>query len=890
MVVCLTVVWLAAGSAAENPAASENPPHKPAEALYLQLGHVGLDPARVYQVRGASLDRSAVHISLEDGTIGFTQDVMGNITGAFFEGDGEVLLTPPNEVERRSMSLFTGMAILEEHFATAYFRFNDDGAAELRPDLRATDNPQEFVERWNETARNLANPDAMRLLLTFSRLLPLTGTTSGATSQEQAEPPAPRDEGDRFLHARLQGTKLGVFDVYFDSSAVEQVQVGQAKAAENGDLYYDVWASFSAVNSTSANSGSAAAQGDGTSSPEKTSAPENKRSRDSRVTVRNYTITTEVQPPKRIQARARVQCEVKEGGPRALVFELSRFLQMESVKLDGQAVEFIQNPAMEGTQLSRRGNDLVAVMLPEPARVGQKIELEFVYGGEVLAEAGSGLLYVGARGTWYPNRGLAMADFDLQFTYPPGWTLVATGKPAPVSAASAAAKVNGQQTSTQQISTQQISRWVSERPMPLAGFNLGKYKIVTAQAGNVIVETYATTGVERNFPTPEAHVIEPAPSELASRPLPLSIPSRPSPSRTEVTVGESAARAIQYYAQRFGPYPYSRLALTQLPGRDSQGWPGLVFLSSYAFLDQEQREQLHFSPDTILLQQQIPAHETAHQWWGDLITWKTYRDQWISEGLANYCSLMMLEEKNPAGFREVMDRYRRDLAGKDKDGMSAMEAGPVTLGQRLLSSRFPDGYEAIIYGRGTWLFHMLRTMLKDGAGAAHDGGRKAQGGGAAEEPFMRALRKVRQRYEGQSIGTRELLDVFAEDLPPGLRYEGKRSLDWFLEGWINGTALPKLELKAVKFAAKGTGSAVTGTVVSESVVSATIVTGIIVQHDAPQDLVTSVPVYAVVAGKQTVLLGRVFADGEETSFHFPVPAGTHKIVLDPNQTVLTSPR
>ena len=90
--------------------------------------------------------------------------------------------------------------------------------------------------------------------------------------------------------------------------------------------------------------------------------------------------------------QARVQCEVREGGLRTLIFELSRFLQVDSVTLDGQAVEFIHNPALEGTQLSRRGNDVVAVVLPEPARAGQKIDLEFVYGGEVLAEAGSGLL------------------------------------------------------------------------------------------------------------------------------------------------------------------------------------------------------------------------------------------------------------------------------------------------------------------------------------------------------------------------------------------------------------------------------------------------------------------------------------------------------------------
>jgi hypothetical protein len=494
------------------------------------------------------------------------------------------------------------------------------------------------------------------------------------------------------------------------------------------------------------------------------------------------------------------------------------------------------------------------------------MDLEFVYGGEVLAEAGSGLLYVGARGTWYPNRGMAMADFDLQFRYPQGWTLVATGKPTPASSSETVARPDDLQT----------SRWVSERPIPLAGFNLGKYKVATVQAGNIPVETYAASGVERNFPTPKIGVIEPvapAPAYPAGRRQQLLIPSHPSPVRTEVTVAENAAHAIRYYADRFGPYPYSHLALTQMPGRDSQGWPGLVFLSSYAFLDREQREQLHYEPYRILLQQLIPAHEAAHQWWGDLITWKSYRDQWFSEGLANYCALMMMQEKDPEGFRQIMDKYRRDLSVKNGDGMSPMEAGPVTLGVRLLSSRFPEGYEEILYGRGTWLFHMLRTMLKDAA--AQEETHKGQSNSGAEEPFVRALRKVRERYEGKSISTEELLDVFAEDLPSALRYEGKSSLDWFLNGWVDGTSLPKLELRGVKFTAKGAGSVVSGT---------------ILQKDAPQDLVTSVPVYAVIAGRKQVLLGRVFADGEESSFRLSAPAGTHKIVLDPNETILTSPK
>ncbi len=81
-----------------------------------------------------------------------------------------------------------------------------------------------------------------------------------------------------------------------------------------------------------------------------------------------------------------------------------------------------------------------------------------------------------------------------------------------------------------------------------------------------------------------------------------------------------------------------------------------------------------------ILGQLVPAHETAHQWWGDLITWSTYRDQWFSEGLANYCSLMQLQENNPAGFRQIMEKYRQDLAHEKDKGWQRLpkDAGPVT--------------------------------------------------------------------------------------------------------------------------------------------------------------------------------------------------------------------
>ena len=833
----------------------------PAEAVYLELSNTELDPARVFKVRDVSLDRSAIHITLDDGTIAFTKDVLGKITGAFFEGDGEVLLAPPNEVERKSMSLFTGMAILEERFSTAYFRFNDNTAAALQPGLRAPDQPFQFVAEWNETARTLARTDAMRLLASFSWMLP-SGKEDFASAKPGKSGTGP-DPDDRMLHARLQGSKLGAFDILFDSTAAEQIEVGQSKTAEDATVYYDVWTSFSTTDVRHKTRNRQDMPTNTASQSESWEDP---------ILVRSYAIDAQVKPPKELDAEVNLQLDVKRGGSRFLVFELSRFLQIHSVEADGIPAEFIQNPAVEGTRLARSGNDLVAVILPQAGQRGQRINLRFHYGGDVIEEAGKGLLYVGARGNWYPHRGAEMADYDLTFHYPQGWTLLATGKFSRILERTATA---AQEQSKDSNSPEEVSRFVSERPMPVAGFNLGKYVRAEARSGNVVVATYATNVVEKEFPKAAEQSVQIEPKGFSPRPAfpsiptPVVAPPPPSPARNAAAVAESTARFLDFYTARFGPFPYSKLDLTQMPGTVSQGWPGLIFLSSYAFLTREEREQIHMDPVIALIDQVVPAHEAAHQWWGDLITWATYRDQWFSEGLANYCSLMNMEAKNPTEFRLVMNKYRNDLEEKNRNGASPKDDGPVTLGTRLLSSKFPEGYEAISYGRGTWLFYMLRSMLLDGQAMEGRHSNRTPG----DEPFVRALRKIRERYSEKAITTAELLDVFAEELPASLRYEGKASLDWFLNGWVNGTSLPRFELQSVKFTPRA---------------NAILVTGTIRQKDAPDDLVTSVPLYAVTSGKSSVLLGRVFAEGPESSFHLLAPAGTHKILIDPHETILTN--
>ena len=807
--------------------------------MYLKLQSVDLDQAHIHHIRDASLDRPALHVVFEDGEIGFTQDVDGHITGAFFEGDGELLLTPPSQVERASLTLFTGMAILEERFTSAYVRFNDDTFAELEPYLRPSQEPSAFYARWSKAAKSVAEQDALRLLGTFSRGLPAAHRLSSVEKSTDSTPP------DRMLHLRVQGVKLGAFDVFYDTLGVEQIWAGRLATVDEL-TFYDIWTSF---NPISANTRQNQKQSKGKSDT---------------VVLSRYEIRATVDPPTTLTATTVVHAEVQRSGERVLYFELSRFLQVKEVEVDGQPAEFINNPAMDGTQLARRGNDLVAVVFPDPLQQGRRLNIKFTYSGDVLSEAGGGLLYVGARGTWYPNRGLAMSNFDLQFRYPAGWTLVATGKKVSASA-------DDKATSDAGPSGEQVGRWVSERPMVLAGFNLGRYEHAMAHAGGVAVEAYAARAMEKAFPHPPAAITTPT---MGPRPETAQVvgPAMvPSPARNAQRVADDGARAIDFFSQHFGPYPYDSLELTQMPGRASQGWPGLVFLSSYAFLTPEQTEDLSPVSLDAALNSVILPHEIAHQWWGDLVNWQTYRDQWIVEALANYSALMMMETSKPEDVRHILQKYRDDLLVKNKDGELLRDAGPVTLGLRLNSSHFPNGYEAISYGRGTWLLHMLRNMLRaaESLPAARSG--KSQ---AADEPFLRGLRKLRDRYAGKAITTRELFAIFEEELPRPLWYEGRRSLDWFVQGWVEGVSLPHLSVQNVKLVRKDQSAEASG---------------VIFQRQAPSDLVTPVPVYAA-TDRGNRLLGIILADGPQTPFHFVAPPDIRKIVLDPYQTLLTTPK
>ncbi len=779
-------MFLAGGCGAQTPAAGS------AVDLYRQLLQPVFHATDVHRVRGVQIDREDLHIVLTDGVIGLIEPVAGHVTGAFFEGEGQILLIPPDRAERTSLALFTGSGVLDEQFTTAYLRFVDDKLLQiLKAGFRPEENTEQYIAKWQTVARSLAPMDSLQLL---------QAATNSAESSAQ------------FLHLRLAGAVHGIFDVFFNTSVSEQISVAQPAKANNTD-FYNIWTSFPM---RSVREGG------------KTGSPVSSLSREgAAIRASDFRIHSRLSPMTNLEGEAEITFTARQAGQRTLLLHLSRQLKVSEARMNGQPVEFVQNEAVSGSDLAQHGDDMVAVVLPAPLEKDRPLKLLLKYAGPVMFDAGGGLIHVGSRGTWYPSLTPSFANFDLTFEYPSGWTLAATGRQVSHS------EQNGMQT----------SRFVSDKPIPHAGFNLGRFETATATSANVAIDVYAAKIVEKSLAEADAKA-----------------QIRPDPAKEAENVGQQAGAVVQYLSRELGPFPYSHLEISQLPGLLSQSWPGLIYLSSVVFLNDAERNAagLHGPFTDLLATRLMLAHEIGHQWWGDAVESESYRDEWMIESLANYCAAAMLEHENPDAMRVVLDHYRNELLKPTQNGIVA-DAGPVTLGERLTSSRFPGAYEVVLYGRGTWVLHMLRSMLRLGSGRDDD------------SLFFSALKDLMAKSTGGKISTRDLQRAMEQVLPQSLFYEGEKSLDWFFDSWINGAAVPQFFLEGVHLAQSGGKLKAKGT---------------IRQEFAAKDMVTAIPLYSVDEAGHSRFLAFVFVDEAKTDFELTVPVGTRELLLDPENTVL----
>ena len=792
-------------------ARAQSSPSDPRE-LYRALNALRVAPEQVYYVRDLYLRRDAVRLTLVEGKLAFLAAYNGRLTGAVFTGRGHALAMPRDPIEKRSLAHFLGAPLLDQGFLSAYLRFTDNAGEELLQQLRATGAQStaepSFAEGWNETVANLNPWHSLRILTDWL-----------------SEEPRP------YFCAALLGEVSGPFDVLVDDRRAEQVLIGQPRWVA-GVRFYDVWASFRRAD-----------------------APETRRS----FTPVSYAIETSILADRALEGTTTLTLKALRGGELMISLELSRFLNAQSVEdAEGQPLVFFQNEAVNRHEITQRGNDSLLVVLPAAARANEVLRLRITYRGSVISDAGNGVYFVGHRGSWYPHLGSTdpFASFELTFRWPRRLQLVATGK----------------KLEEREEGDWRIGRWRSEVPIPVAGFNLGQYAIEIVDAGDVKIELYANRQLEQAMverlrtPTLPSSVLLPSPGPpRPPYPARIVVPEMlPSPATFLRQLGLEIAEATQFLERLNGPFPYGRLAVSQIPGAFGQGWPGLLYLSTFSFLSPAAQQRAGLSQHA---QEQfteiVPYHEVAHQWWGNLVGWSNYRDQWIHEGLANYIALLYADTKKAPDHTLTawLDRYRKGLVSKEAGQDEPIaEAGPLVLGYRLGSSKTPTGFDRVIYGKGTWVFHMLRVMLRDPAAKNPDA------------RFAQLLRSVLDSPRYRAVRTEDLQRAVEEVMTPAMELEGSRSMDWFFDQWVRSSEIPHY---SVEFTARPQGKDF-------------LVRGTLKQTGVPETFLAVVPLYALRPGGKPVPIGTVMASGEQTPFQFVTQVRPRRLLIDPQMTLLCS--
>jgi hypothetical protein len=714
-------VFLAAASfLATSFAQAQTPAASPAAIVWNALSSPVMDPAKSAHAENVEIVRDRVHIILSDGTIQFTQPVNGVVFGAVFHGTGRVRVDPPNPLEAQQLHLFIKQDKLNLSFTDATFSFTGDLIDEVAKQVKwqSTAATDDFFAKRQKEREDLGESSLPRLL-------------QGILSVDR--------KSSAYLLADLKIAGKDWVEFSDDAQEPEEVRVG--RWVDVGPFkHFDQWMVFPAAGKPSA---------------EAWKDPGAKND----FAIRSFRIDAGVTSNAELHATATLELEPRRGGQSVLLFGLDSNLRVESIKdARGTALSFYQS--RENKDRFQSYGNYLAVILPQPLVPGASQTLEFQYGGKrAIRKAGSGNYFCESSG-WYPdlpNSFSARADFNLTFHTPKNSTLVATGE----------------KTGDTVDGNTRITTWQSQIPLAVAGFAYGDYKTYDDKAGEVAVNIYANrepddvmASVQRYFESGRA--------EAAVGSL--------SPSNMAKTMGMEMANTIRVFENYYGPYPYKHLSVTSLPISYSygQGWPGLIYLWSASFLDSTQRHAIGLTDQTQLTDF-FRAHEASHQWWGHRVGWKSYHDQWLSEGFAEFSGNLYVQYRQ--NMKEYLNRWRKEkeqLKAKDSLGHSIDSLGPIWMGQRIASSE-TDGssYQTLIYSKGGYVLHMLRMQLMDPHNPDTD------------HLFKAMMQDYCKTFDNKAASTEDFKAIVEKHMTKGMDLDGNHKMDWFFNQYVYGTGMPQ---------------------------------------------------------------------------------------------------
>ncbi len=382
------------------------------------------------------------------------------------------------------------------------------------------------------------------------------------------------------------------------------------------------------------------------------------------------------------------------------------------------------------TVIHRKHEHGFGVLLNNTLELGKADFIDIAYECKSLFSV-YGLFYIYGKTSWFPSNSIRdCATFDLEYSFPKTYQLVSCGK----------------NMESRQEDDRSISHWKIDLPVEYVSFNLGVF-----ESKEIIVE---------NLPPVKVFMSE----QIDHQALALYMAYFGELSAADMIgqVSADVTNSLAFFTSIFGPCPFDTLKATEIPFTgEGQGSPGLIHLTWSTFQ----------SDDIQGYSEMFRAHEVAHQWWGHLVDKESYRDVWITEGLANYSGLWFYElsVKDKKAVKNMLKYWRQSIISGAGVKSVGSKAGPIIIGSRLSSSKSSD-YSNLVYKKGGYVFHMIRYLLHDYKTGSDDA-------------FAAFLKGIVDTFRGKVITTSGLQKFLSE-------YIGA-DMSWFFDQWIYGTAIPE---------------------------------------------------------------------------------------------------
>src|SRR5258706_674668 len=667
-------------------------------------------------VNNLVLKRDAATFTLKSGEIYFAPEVQGRTFGAVFFGEGELTLTPPTEVEKHSLSLFIKEPSLTETFDKLVLRFTDKTFEEIKQ------SPQVHLGANGPQAGHAQ--DAYRdnqflLRKTLRRNVELR------TLIDLYNPQRPG-----FFTAFIDGQRFKKLIFQYDPLGIPSVSPEEVLLSSYGDTDRGAWTAFHRMDEIAK----------GTASSDE----------DHRIyDIVHHDIDTVIHGAK-LTCTDTLTLRGLDAGARVLPFRLFPSLRVSHVKDEqGRDLDFVQENKNDDADFG--------VILPEPLAAGKPMKLIIDYAGsEALIDVGNGNFFLGPRASWYPNNeGTSFSDratFDTTYHYPKGKVLIGTG------AAPAPALTDG---------NLMLAKWTTgDFGVAVDAFNYGDFKkkeVLDPDTG-LNIEFYANESTLSSLRGAE---------EIGSM-------STMGMAKSMLADGQNATRLYTAY---FGKLPFTRLALTQQPaGNFGQAWPTLVYMPFTAFMDPTQRYlatgNVRFATNEFF--EDVAPHEIAHQWWGHMVGWKSYRDQWMSEGFAEFSAALFVQQitRDEKKYKEFWDE-RRDRVIQARPvtrDLKPYTVGPVTQGFRLSSAKTGAAYQFVVYPKGAYILQMLRMMMLD----------RKEG----DKRFMAMMQDFIKSNYNQDVSTEDFKKTVERHMTKQMDLDENGRMDWFFNEWVYGSEIP----------------------------------------------------------------------------------------------------